>query len=127
MTVTEPYVALHLTHETADPEEVTAATGVTPTTSGRAGDTTFYPEYASVHPHSSWVLRSRLKGVYEATPHLYDLFEQLEPCWSTVFAISKKWDAGMLCSISCDGYDRAIHLSPDMMSRIAALNADLQI
>lgn len=114
MTATEPYVALYLTHETADPEEVTAAMGVTFTTSGRAGDTILYPEYASVHPHSSWVLRSRLKGVYEATPHLYDLFEQLEPDWSAVVAISKKWDAVMLCSISCDGYDRAIHLSPDM-------------
>lgn len=127
MTFTEPFVALYLSHETADPAEVTAATGITPTRSGRVGDIMYSFDANLTYPYSDWMLQSRLKGELEVTAYLYDLFDQLKPHWPAVIAISKKWAAGMVCHVSCDGYDKAIHLNPDMMSRIAALDADLVI
>ena len=123
----ETYVTLRVYHDTADPDDVSSALGLTPTSTQRVGGQRESRGVVRTYRLSGWFYRS--KGVvesYDSEKHLNWLCDHLEPQTQQLRALR---EAGWRMDIACLWDSQPGHggptLSPALLRRLAALEVEL--
>jgi Domain of unknown function (DUF4279) len=123
-------VTLHINHPTLDPDAITAALGLIPRKTHRAGEQKRTPKgelREGKYPLNHWSLRLDLKGISDLVPFLEDLLSQLETHHDFFSHLSASGGTTFLfCGIFTDSnWDESI---PHQLSgRLATLKIDLRL
>jgi hypothetical protein len=107
-----------------DPDEITRATGLTPSKIQRKGE---HPRSGSASlEQSSWSINSGLMPSDEFHEHLQDLLGRLRPGWSALQALGRQHKAGLIAAIYCrQSQGPLVEVSPEHSAAIAELSATL--
>jgi hypothetical protein len=107
-----------------EPDEITRATGLTPSEVRRKGDE---PRLgAAILKRSSWSIDSGLTPSDEFHEHLEDLLARLRPGWDALRALGTEHEAGVEAAIYCrQAQGPLVQLSPEHGAAIAELRATL--
>ena len=107
-----------------DPDEISRATGLTPSEVRRKGDT---PRAgAATLKKSSWSIDSGLTPSDEFHEHLDDLLGRLRPGWTALCALGKKHESHVEAAIYCrQAQGPLVQVSPEHGAAIAELRATL--
>jgi hypothetical protein len=120
----ERYVWYCLTGE-FDPDEVTEATGLSPTSTRRKGEraserTTFRLSA------SEWAMDSALGPSEEFHKHLEDVIDRLRPGWDALRALGQVHQAGVTAAIYCrEAQGPLVEVVPSVALALVELNATL--
>jgi hypothetical protein len=111
-----------------DPAAITAATGIQPTSSRRAGDWITYPRRTFRAAAGRWSVESRLPLSASLDAHLNDVFGQLSLGWAALVRVGLSYEAEISCVVRSFGGDRpAIGFDRDVVRRTGELNADIDV
>ena len=103
-----------------NPSVVTELMGVEPTEVWAKGDpTTGHPAVA--RNHSRWVLKSPLDLERDVEDHIEALLSILERRSAAVFKVAERFDTQITCAVYYADFTPGIHLSEDLIRRVAAL------
>lgn len=111
-----------------NPNEITAATGIAPDRTWKAGNRVF-PARELVHPNSGWIVASKSTSVDDLGDHIQSILEQLAPSWNAVCDLATRYDAGISCAIYLHSTEATpgIHLEVGMLRRVVELNASFDL
>jgi len=117
-----------LSGDQLDPNEVTAATGIEPTASHRAGDVITYPRRTLRAAAGRWWVESSLPLSASLDAHVKELLNHLEPAWPALIALGEVYKAELSCLVRSYGGDRPpIGFDSQMVRRCAELSADIDV
>jgi hypothetical protein len=109
-------------HDTADPQEITAILGITPTSSWRRGDSHGTKRVAT-YPTSGWFLSSEHAVTsHDSLHHIEWLLAAIEPRRAELHALREQ---GHRLDVSCYWLSQSGHggptFTPEVMGRLAEL------
>ncbi len=123
----ELYAVFGLCGTDLDPDRLTPLIGITPTRTFRIGDPLTRPAIG-VCKQSGWVLKSDLPLSADLENHVKDVIERLQPGWAALVELGSRYEAHFSCVVHSYGGDRpAIYFDPDIVKRIAELNATIEV
>ena len=108
-----------------DPEDITAAAGLTPTKVGRKGERAG-PRTARLVSESTWVVESGLTPSDEFHEHLDQLIIKLRPGWEALVAFGRQHQAFVTAAIYCrEAQGPLVEVSPEASAALTELSATL--
>jgi hypothetical protein len=132
--VTEPDGAMHSEISTYfslagtfNPDEITAAIGITPTRTHRAGEL-ISPRAIMRYQNDIWQLDSGLDKSTDLEDQVKDVLERLKAGGTDLINLCTHYEATIECVVFSYGGDRpAIAFSRDILKQVTALNAEIGI
>ena len=126
-TCRETYVTLRAYHDSADPSDVSNATGIAPSSMQRVGEQDEHRGIVRTYKLAGWFYGSKeAVESYDSQKHLNWLCDQLEPVEDQLCALRA---AGWRMDISCMWDSNSGHggptLSPTILHRLATLGIEL--
>jgi len=120
-------VALSLTGSEFSPEEVTKTLGLHPTEEWRKGET--IGRTALKRKHNGWVLSLPIEKTIEFGDLLEKLIDMIDPFRDRIstLVLESELDIEISCAIYFEDETPVLNLPADLLNRISALGADLDI
>lgn len=121
-------VAFTLTDFDCDPKEITERVGITPTKTWIIGD--FINKKKTMqYEYNGWKVHSKLEKNADLETHIISVLEQLKPAWKSLVKISQSYYTEISCAIYIysDTERPGIHLSKQIIQKIAELNAEIDV
>jgi Domain of unknown function (DUF4279) len=109
-----------------DPLIVTSRIGLSPTSAWRQGDP-MPPHPTATRNHSRWSFQSPLPLETHVEQHLAALLTLLEPHAESIQECSAEFSLELCCAIYYEDFTPGIHLSSEILQRIAALGIPLDL
>ena len=132
-----PEISIHLilTGFSCDPDEITTLTNIEPAKVWRTGDPITPNSSSYVRKENGWRVSSQIdrtiaSGEYIAfEEYVKSTLDQLQIGWQPLVDLCKRYDAELACAIYLyfEGQSPAIHFDKEIIQRIAALNAEIDI
>jgi len=109
-----------------DPSVVTARIGLSPTPAWRIGDP--MPSHSTAtRNHSRWSFHSPLPLEAHVEKHLEALLPLLEPHAARIQECAAEFSVELCCAVYYEDFTPGIHLSPQILQRIADLGIPLDL
>ena len=126
-TCSETYVTLRVYHDSADPDTVSAALGIEPTESQRAGEPYEWRGRTRTYRLSGWFFCSRGRvESYDSAKHLDWLLQYLEPRHEALCVLrSQGWRMDISCLWDSHYGHGGPTLSPDLLRMLATVGIEL--
>jgi Domain of unknown function (DUF4279) len=109
-----------------DPSLVTSRIGLAPTSAWRLGDP-MPPHPTATRNHSRWSFQSPLPLETHVEKHLETLLSLLEPQATSIRECAAEFSVELCCAIYYEDFTPGIHLSSEIVQRIAALGIPLDL